>query len=414
MKKDAYKLPNMKGGFMLNRDMVNKKSITDIIENYKLIVMNNSLKYASKVFFLITVVLFIFGCSLKTPHSQLGNYGDTTDAKRFLDNGGDINKVNKEGNTFLMLASLKGKYNFAKMLIDKGADINHKNNNGDDALKYAAGFGEKNIVELLLNHGADIHSSYSYTKNIFTSALLSYSRNKSEVQGAVKLLIDNGADLHFYHQDGMDSLYYSALNGYSEVVNSLLNKNVDINTTYKGKTPIMIAAEKGYGKIVMALLKKGADTSVTNYQGKSILDIASENGDAKLVKAIIQSGIEVNNKEGAKALMYAVRETTSVGMEVKGLLPTGRFLGISKDKKAAYVETIKVLLQSGANPNLMRIKGYQRPSSKSIKGGMVAHSIGNKGEIVDAINGGITALDLASNVGHNDIVDLLRKYGAKK
>lgn len=59
-----------------------------------------------------------------------------------------INKQNNKGKTALMIASEAGLTQFARKLIDHGADPSIKNNKGNTAMSLASKFGHKHIVTL--------------------------------------------------------------------------------------------------------------------------------------------------------------------------------------------------------------------------------------------------------------------------
>ncbi len=53
-----------------------------------------------------------------------------------------------------------------------------------------------------------------------------------------------------------------------------LDMKVDVNFSFDGTTPLHLAAEKGYPKIVLQLINHGADYSAKNADGMTALDIA--------------------------------------------------------------------------------------------------------------------------------------------
>jgi hypothetical protein len=58
----------------------------------------------------------------------------------------------------------------------------------------------------------------------------------------------------------------------------LLTKNVEINFTEGGLTPVILAAEKGYTDIMQVLINHGADMRVQNEAGKTPMEIALAHG----------------------------------------------------------------------------------------------------------------------------------------
>ena len=75
-----------------------------------------------------------------------------------------------------------------------------------------------------------------------------------------------------------------------------------------GRTPLHIAAEKGYGDVVMFLVENGADVNLTDAKGNTpLIFIIHKTGNLEITKRLIAKGAVVNtqNRTGETALMYA-------------------------------------------------------------------------------------------------------------
>lgn len=70
---------------------------------------------------------------------------------KYIKSGADVNHQNNEGNTPLLLAMKKNSFKFVKILIAAGADINIKNNKGITALDYAIEHEMTKYIQLLDN-----------------------------------------------------------------------------------------------------------------------------------------------------------------------------------------------------------------------------------------------------------------------
>ena len=123
-------------------------------------------------------------------------------AKLLLDKGANVNAKAKDGNTALMGAVLKRKYNLAKLLLDKGADINVQDKYGNTALKWATDTGRQDVVNLLKDHGAssvlvlDTHRHYNLSNTQNSSVYCKTTRKTrmfTEHNGlANQILFENG------------------------------------------------------------------------------------------------------------------------------------------------------------------------------------------------------------------------------
>jgi ankyrin repeat protein len=118
----------------------------------------------------------------------------------------------RNGDTALMMAAYKGRYDVAKALLDKGAEPNQT---GWAALHYAAAVGNNQIVQLLLDHSAYIDAeSPNQTTPIRMAARGGHILT-------VKLLLDEGADLTLKNGAGMTALDFARAGGFKDIVEGL-------------------------------------------------------------------------------------------------------------------------------------------------------------------------------------------------
>lgn len=141
---------------------------------------------------------------------------------------------------------------------------------------------------------------------------------------------------------------------------------------------------------------------------------ASERADVQGMTALLAGGADAKGRDGAVALLVAIRE-----LGYKELEPGPRLRGISADRRPQYVRIVKALLDAGADPNAMKFRGYFSAwvMQQESTGGGVASTMsygggGSKGEIVGASAGDLSALGLAQKEGLSDIIPLLEQAGA--
>lgn len=77
-------------------------------------------------------------------------------ARMLLACSGDVNAVDGDGNTALLLLAGTGDTTMLNILIENGADVNIANNRGRTALMEAARNGCPAVAVLLIEHGADV------------------------------------------------------------------------------------------------------------------------------------------------------------------------------------------------------------------------------------------------------------------
>lgn len=131
----------------------------------------------------------------------------------------------------------------------------------------------------------------------------------------------------------------------------LLDKGEDINSVnpYNG-TALMIAAKRGHGRIVEALLSRGGDPCVRlcpprdPNQSYTALHTAAQEGHDSIVTMLLESGADVNAATG-----YG--ETPLISAAVYG-----------------QRSTVKLLLRNGANPKAKTCEGKTAASYALQKG----------------------------------------------
>ena len=80
--------------------------------------------------------------------------GNMENFYRSLVMGADINSIDKDNKTPLVLAVMSNKYEMAEVLIHKGADVNVRTKGGNTPLSLARDLGAEDMVKLLQKAGA--------------------------------------------------------------------------------------------------------------------------------------------------------------------------------------------------------------------------------------------------------------------
>ena len=132
----------------------------------------------------------------------------------------------------LLTAADNGINKAVQFLLDMGVNINDVDSNGRTALMLASKAEYEEIVETLLSAGAN-------------------GSQDSHSRGG-QVLLKRGADPNIQKNDGATALMYASQNGYSEVVQVLLKEGADPNIQKKdGATALMYEVSlftKGTGK----------------------------------------------------------------------------------------------------------------------------------------------------------------------
>jgi ankyrin repeat protein len=132
--------------------------------------------------------------------------------------------------------------------------------------------------------------------------------------GAVRALIESGADVDAALGDGMTALHWSAERGDSEIAALLLNAGAEVESTTRlgGYRPLHLAAKRGHTPVVQALLEAGATPKAGTTTGDvTPLHLAAASGSASSVATLIKGGADVDRGEtvwGQTPLMFAAAE----------------------------------------------------------------------------------------------------------
>lgn len=131
--------------------------------------------------------------------------------------GIDLEAKARNGDTALMIAAFYGKTDVVKLLLDREVEVNRP---GWAALHYAAINGKPETIKLLLDASAYIDAESPDDK--MTPVMLAAMRGRL---AAVRLFIEEGADMTLRNNDGMTALDLARRFGQTEVVEELTGQH---------------------------------------------------------------------------------------------------------------------------------------------------------------------------------------------
>ncbi|KAG1973158.1 ankyrin repeat and EF-hand domain-containing protein [Pimephales promelas] len=169
-------------------------------------------------------------------------------------------------------------------------------------------------------------------------------------------------------QYGLSALYQASVDHDEDLVQFLLSlkANPDIQDM-KGYTPMMLAAQLGYYKIVYLLIKHNANVTLTDEEGKGVLFycIAPSEEHALCLQMVLSSNANVNSvsNSGKPLLVFACENAKDcqdlcIHILEKGADPNAvdqvtRCSALMGASKAGAVKLVRAILQKGVNPNLL-------------------------------------------------------------
>lgn len=252
------------------------------------------------------------------------------------------NKVSEA--TLLQVLVAAGASGDSGLILDLIQHISSKSNNPEAVvwptglLCRAAWLGLDRVIERLLQLGVPADPNDAIREKLRLSPLSQATRNSHVA--AVELLVTHGADVSFRGTYGGTALHVAAQQGNAEIAGLLVHKgNADIESRdVDNRTPIYFACLYGHHAAAKELLLLGADPN---------MGLTTENPDEVWTPLIVAA--EVSFMKCTELLIK-----NKVDIDLNGPTNQGTALGHAITK--GQVESCRLLLEAGANPNSPFIK----------------------------------------------------------
>jgi ankyrin repeat protein len=207
----------------------------------------------------------------------------------------------------------------------------------------------------------------------------------------VRALLREGVDPDAWNADRAAAIHLAARAGHTEVVLALIKggAHVDRQEFGRGDSALLVAIDQGEVGTALALLERGADPTLA-CRGTAPLVMAARNGRLDVVRALIERGAlervrDVRHRDAALAgaarggYVDIVRALLTAGVPVDAGLPG--WSALMHAARNGKLRAAEILLDAGADPNAVSVNGK-------------------------------TALEMAREEGHSEIVELLVARGA--
>lgn len=227
-----------------------------------------------------------------------------------------------------------------------------------EPLQVAARNGHISAVRLLVNQRANVESR---TDDGSTALSLACQNGHKAV---VKVLLDAGARTNTKRKDGATPLHLSCACKNESIAKALIYKSANVEATWRGgATPLLVAASNGMFNTIELLVVARAKVNVRLKDGATPLYIASESGYAQVVQRLVQNGAKVNYnlRSGASPLYIASQndhfEVARVLLEEKAWVNATRMDGATPlyiASENGNARTVKLLLSYSAGQTVLK------------------------------------------------------------
>ena len=289
--------------------------------------------------------------------------GDRTAALRLLAKGADPNAPGPDGTTAVMWAAANDDLELVRALLAAKANVTLKNHFGTTALTEAAIIGSEKVLDVLLKAGADPN-----TRNPEGETPLMAVARSGKVAAARRLL-EAGADVNATEVfGGQSALMWASAQGQAEMVQLLASKGANLNArgvirqwerkviteprpkdmNKGGFTPLLYAAREGCVDCVRNLIAAGADPDLEDPERITPLNMALMNLHFETAAALIKGGADVNKWDlFGRSPIYMAADVSTLPMKGNGAMAV-----LPSEDSVTALDVAKLLLETGANPNL--------------------------------------------------------------
>jgi ankyrin repeat protein len=280
----------------------------------------------------------------------------------------------------------------AALLSDQPHLVAISGRHGHTALHLAAISGRESVAAVLIQAGADITRS-----NDFGNSPLHCASDYGHVEIAYLLLIHNKLNVDGKNLLGHTALHRACRHGHLPTVLALLKHGADPSITDSfsfphgrigdGRSPLHFASIHASTAVVTALLRAGADANSCDRYGLTPMHLASQSRRPAVVECLLRAGAEPS------------------------VWSSGGLLALHLAARRGCVSCVQMLLQAGCDANAMT-RSDDASSALHLAAASGAHmcvqALLRAGAHVSAKDSaGFTPLHIASAKGNAELISIL-------
>ena len=261
-------------------------------------------------------------------------------------------------------------------------------------------------------HNGNVYNNQSYKYSLrqrrSDETLRETARNHSLLKAAaegqtrrVEHLIGLGADPDLADRKGLTALHLAALNGFEDTVEALLAHFVDINPHSEiYGTPLCLAAVRSRTNVIDVLLRGKANIHASGGRLGSVLHAACLGGNIEMAQNLLGKGLAVDMVRTVDTNILETLQT--INDSDRPAIKYGSFQPLHVASQGGHTELVRYLVDRGADANATLERWSEDfvwgPSSQVERSGSrVSH---------------VSALSLAASSGHCETLKALLQVGA--
>ncbi|VDN06242.1 unnamed protein product [Thelazia callipaeda] len=198
--------------------------------------------------------------------------GNTSVMKQLIENGAQINHLDKDKHSAVHWAVVCGQLEALIMLLDNGAKVDFADNQGAQAIHYVTateGISRERseaILHVLLKHDAKANA-----RDVDGRSPILWAASNGNLEAIISIA-QAGGDMYVVDRDRLNIIHCAASHGHIHIIEYAVNcldstilNSVDRN----GDTPLFYAVTLGHNDCARLLLLNGADA---NHQVRELIN----------------------------------------------------------------------------------------------------------------------------------------------
>ncbi|XP_075241022.1 transient receptor potential cation channel subfamily A member 1 homolog isoform X2 [Convolutriloba macropyga] len=238
-------------------------------------------------------ILNVQNKGFETPLHKAASYNREKAIEFLLQNGANIDAVDEDGYTALLVAAYKGHEAVTEQLLNAKADASVVDSLGKNLLHMVAETESVPLAKKLLEK-SDVKDLLSERDQVGNTPLHVAARNGTAEM--LRVFYDKGGDITMKNEDEQTVLHLAADYGRTTAVKLICELDDDLVGVEdeNSNTALHLAATEGYEKVVTVLIQYQADVESRNIQQWTPLDCAAAKGWTRCARILLENDAPVD------------------------------------------------------------------------------------------------------------------------